>query len=401
MTAQYSREGGHTLAVLGGSSPFTAALFDALAAGGFECWNLAIQGRDARALELIGEFAKHRLGPLGWSVTATRDRRRALDGADFVIHQVRYGGLEGRRGGEEIAARYGVPADETIGPAALRTAALLAPHLSELARDIRSVSPTAWVINLTNPVSITVALLAMQGVTRCLGVCEVPVTTARKVAIATSIPFEQLEWSYTGLNHRGFVHHCAVEGRDVMLMLIQKLGKQQLDGIRAHEIEQLGCVPTKYFRLMRAGATAEPRAAFLTRIRDQALRELRDAPERFPPTLGRRNLDWYSEATVPVLRSLARRQSDTQVVSVLLGGDIATERKMRFTHVGLEPIAVPPPPVSAQQWLGCFAEHERALLRASLQPSLESLEHALILDPVVPEEIVKPLAADVLRDVKR
>lgn len=212
---------GVTLAVLGGSSPFTAALLDAFESYRLEGWSLRLHGRDVRSLEIVRQYAEHRLGPRGWVVSATPDRRRALHGCDFVIHQARYDGLRGRRHGEDLAARHRVPADETLGPSALRSAAVAAPALTHLAADLRSESPEAWVINLTNPLSITVAILARLGVQRCLGVCELPLTTARKVASAVGVPFEHLQWSYSGLNHRGFLHHLFADHTDLIPMLVE------------------------------------------------------------------------------------------------------------------------------------------------------------------------------------
>src|SRR4051794_21251367 len=116
-----TRSGRLTLTVLGGSSPFTAALLDAFESSRLEGWSLRLHGRDVRSLQIVRQYAEHRLGPRGWDVTATPDRRRALHGCDFVIHQARYDGLRGRRRGEDLAARHRVPADETLGPAALRS----------------------------------------------------------------------------------------------------------------------------------------------------------------------------------------------------------------------------------------------------------------------------------------
>ena len=113
-----------SLTVLGGSSPFTLALVEALRNTGprFSAWRLILQGREQRALDLVARCAASRLDTYGWRVSSEIDRRTALDGCDIVVHQARYGGTEGRLKGEELAARYGTVADETLGPAALRTA---------------------------------------------------------------------------------------------------------------------------------------------------------------------------------------------------------------------------------------------------------------------------------------
>src|SRR5689334_22207180 len=107
------------LAVLGGSSPFTVALCDALAAraGELPCGELALHGRNAERLDLVGEYARYRLEGLGWTVRTTTDASEALREATTIVHQVRYGGMELRRAGEQLCQAVSCHADETLGPA--------------------------------------------------------------------------------------------------------------------------------------------------------------------------------------------------------------------------------------------------------------------------------------------
>ncbi len=65
----------------------------------------------------------------GWRSTCTTSLAEALDGADLVVHQIRYGDLAGRAADERFAAELGAAADETLGPGALRSALRPAPAL--------------------------------------------------------------------------------------------------------------------------------------------------------------------------------------------------------------------------------------------------------------------------------
>src|SRR5262249_45609753 len=172
------------ITVLGASSPFTAALFDAIASSHdrLQPYELMLFGRDSAALDLVTRRAQCCLGPLGWSARSTTSLAEALDGAGVVIHQIRYGGLDGRETGERLAECFGIAADETLGPAALQWAICHASAVSETARSIASRCSNAWILNLTNPLSITTALFIREGATRCLGICELPETTADAVA---------------------------------------------------------------------------------------------------------------------------------------------------------------------------------------------------------------------------
>src|SRR5271163_542825 len=143
------------LAILGGSSPFTAAFIDALAQAGYRLPPCALwlHGRNGQNLESISRYSAACLEPLGWSVNSTTLLREALEGAYIVIHQIRYGGLDGRAEDERIAAEYGAAADETLGPGALHSILRTVSELRSVSREIALSAPEAWVLNLTNPLS--------------------------------------------------------------------------------------------------------------------------------------------------------------------------------------------------------------------------------------------------------
>ena len=64
------------VAVLGGSTPFTAGLIEALhdARGQVPACTLRLCGRDVVALERIRRYGDRRLGPCGWTVSIIRCR---------------------------------------------------------------------------------------------------------------------------------------------------------------------------------------------------------------------------------------------------------------------------------------------------------------------------------------
>jgi 6-phospho-beta-glucosidase len=378
------------LALLGGSSPFTVAWVDAVAdsPAAIAPHDLVLHGRNAQRLDLVAGYARSRLVERGWSVRTSTSLERALDGADVVLHQVRYGGLAARARDEELAARFGIPGDETLGPAGLQAGLRLVPHLRRLAEEVRRRCPEAWVLNLSNPLSLAVAVLHREGVDRALGLCELPRMTAARACRRLGLDPAAVEWSYTGLNHRGFVHHLTYEGRD----LLPELGPEDLEGIPAEVVASLGALPLKYFRLLLPGVASNPgRPAFLSALADRAVAELQERPTRRPPALDGRGLEWYAGAVVPLLAALTAGDGRVEVVSTVQGG-IAVEVKARIFPGHIEPIAAPDASAAVRGWMRAFVAHERAALVAALDPTPSRLEAALALDPLVPPGAVKGLA---------
>src|SRR5262245_60495531 len=115
------------LTILGGSSPSTIALLMLLPVAGARLASLS--GRTADSPRGVAGVGRRIMSGAGGSVRWTADLADALDGANFVVHQIRYGGLAGRANDESLAAAIGLPADETLGPSGLQSAIRMAPEL--------------------------------------------------------------------------------------------------------------------------------------------------------------------------------------------------------------------------------------------------------------------------------
>ena len=385
------------LAVLGGSTPFTVALVEALAARpGIAPQRLVLHGRHRGRLGSMADYARHRLGPAGWAVQTGTALSDVLGGADVVVHQIRYGDLSGRAQDERFAHGHGSAPDETLGPGALRCLLRSLPDLRQTAAAVREHAPDAWVVNLTNPLSATTSVLADHVGGRCLGVCELPEATARAAADALGLRPGDLEWSYAGLNHRGFVHGLHHDGRDVLPGLVQALGRSRLGGISAETIGALGAVPTKYFGLMSGpGPLYVGRAAEVAAVRADLAAEVRADPTRCPPSLGRRPTPWYDQALVPILDALSPDGPGCEVVATVPDGSgPAFERRGHLSGAGFT--AHPEPEASAEvgRWVASYAAHERAVLDLCRAPSEDALRRAVKLDPLVAPSRADAVAAD-------
>ena len=89
------------------------------------------------------------------SVRCTLERKEGLKDADFVITQLRVGGLDARAKDERIPLMYGVIGQETTGPGGCFKALRTIPVILDICRDMEEVCPDAWLINFTNPAGIT------------------------------------------------------------------------------------------------------------------------------------------------------------------------------------------------------------------------------------------------------
>jgi 6-phospho-beta-glucosidase len=387
------------LAVLGGSSPFIASLFDALAEAGedLEPGTLVLHGRRLDVLAAVGRYARRRLGPQGWQVDWTGDLASAAEGASVVLHQIRYGGLDARRDDEQLAEELGCPADETLGPGGLLAAIRMAPALRLTAAELQRASPDAVVLNLTNPLSCSTALLASAGVRRVVGLCELPHTTLSLACQLLRVSEREVSWAYAGLNHRGFIYLLDHGHRNLLTELPERLGRATLGGIGADTIRDLGALPLKYFALFGRAAPRPPRRAeFLRLLRERILQELEEDPDRTPPSLGLRSLDWYRQSVVPVLCALHADAAEPAVVNLPAADGIVRELRATVSRGGIVPETAPPTPAAVAAWLARFEAHERRVVAAAAEPTRRTVAAAVEADPLVPAQLRRRAVQSIL-----
>jgi 6-phospho-beta-glucosidase len=247
--------------------------------------------------------------------------------------------------------------------------------------------------------SITTGLMIRAGApARCVGLCELPLATVIETCRVTGTPASEVEWEYAGLNHRGFVFSLRHRGDDLLPRLPEMLDGQTIFGVTGEEIDRVGALPLKYFKLSTTACSAAGpgRAAFLTGLKETIGRELEDQTGA-PRSLGLRNLSWYDGAVVPMIAAIFADEGRRIVVNRIAGDGLVREFPARVWRSGVEPVAVTPPP-RVGPWLHRWCVHERALLEAVEAPDPHAIERALALDPAVPGDKVREVARAIWAD---
>ena len=87
-------------------------------------------------------------------VITTLDRKAAIQGADFILCQIRVGGLAARHLDESIPIGMGLIGQETTGAGGFAMALRTIPVMVEIAREIGDINPYGWLINYTKPTGL-------------------------------------------------------------------------------------------------------------------------------------------------------------------------------------------------------------------------------------------------------
>ncbi|AAU22704.1 alpha-galactosidase MelA [Bacillus licheniformis] len=152
------------------------------------------------------------------SIRAYDDRKEALAGAKYVINAIQVGGYKpGTVIDFEIPKKYGLKQTiaDTVGIGGIFRALRTIPVLLDMAKDIESAAPDAWLLNYTNPMaSLTGALLRYTDV-KTVGLCHSVQVCTKDLFKSLGMKHERIEEKIAGINHMAWLLEVKQDGRDL------------------------------------------------------------------------------------------------------------------------------------------------------------------------------------------
>jgi alpha-galactosidase len=151
-------------------------------------------------------------------VSATTDRRKALDGADFVIVMVQVAGYKpGTVVDFEVPKKYGLRQTiaDTLGIGGIFRGLRTIPVLVDVAKDMEAVCPDALMLNYTNPMAMLCWAVDRATSVRAVGLCHSVQGTARELCRDIGVPYDEVDYLCAGINHMAFYLRFRHQGRDL------------------------------------------------------------------------------------------------------------------------------------------------------------------------------------------
>src|SRR5438046_8476297 len=221
------------LAVIGGGSTYPPELVAGLGRERerLDLRELVLHDIDPKRREVVGGLAGKMLDAAGYDgrLSVTDDLERALDGASFVLVQLRVGGQAARLTDETIPLACGCIGQETTGAGGLGKALRTVPVVLEIAERVRA-SSDAWIVDFTNPAGIVTRALLDHG-HRALGLCNVAIGFQRHWAAALGVEPSRIVVDQVGLNHLTWVRRVLLDGRDVLPQILADEGDELAAGL--------------------------------------------------------------------------------------------------------------------------------------------------------------------------
>ena len=392
------------LAVIGAGSTYTPELVSGLSRerDRVPLDELVLHDIDEERRDVVGGLAQRMLDRQGYggALTLTGELDRALDGADFVLIQIRVGGQEARLRDETIPVACGCIGQETTGAGGFAKALRTVPVVLDIAERARErAAGGAWIVDFTNPVGIVTRALLDAG-HRAVGLCNVAIGFQRAIAASMGVEPERVLVDQVGLNHLTWIRAVYLDGRDVLAEVLAEHMDAVSDqsALPAELIAELGAIPSYYLRYfytederLAEMRTGKPRAQEVAEIEHELLDMYRDpALTEKPALLERRGGAFYSEAATQLVAALASDSGDAQVVDVRNGGtltgladDDVVEVPARVGRNGAEPLEQRP---LAPELLGLVqhvAAYERLAAEAAVSGDRDVAEKAMLAHPLV------------------
>ena len=410
------------IAVVGGGSTYTPELVSGISRERerLPVRELVLHDIDPERRRVVGAMAERMLERQGYggALSVTDDLDRAVEGADFVLVQIRVGGQEARLGDETAPLVCGCIGQETTGAGGFAKALRTVPVVLEIADRVRALaSPEAWIVDFTNPVGIVTRSLLDAG-HRAVGLCNVAIGFQRRFAGWLGVEPARVLVDHVGLNHLTWVRSVALDGEDVLPQLLAEHGDEIAADIELPRrvLDELGAIPSYYLRyfyrhdeVLEEQRAGTPRAVAVAEIERQLLELYRDAElAEKPPLLEQRGGAFYSEAATALIASLAGDTGDVQVVDVRSGGvvqglaeDDVVELPARIGADGARPLPQRP---LAPELLGLVqhvAAYERLTAEAAVTRDAVTARKALLAHPLIGQlervdQLLEDLAVDLV-----
>ena len=405
------------IAVVGGGSTYTPELVSGLSR--LDVSEFVLHDIDAERREVVGGLAVRMLERQGYrgALDVTDDLDRAVDGADFVLIQIRVGGQAARLEDETFPLPCGCIGQETTGAGGLAKALRTVPVVLEIGDRVRKLSNDAWIVDFTNPVGIVTRSLLDAG-HRAIGLCNVAIGFQRLFASWLGVEPSRVVVDQVGLNHLTWVRRVLLDGTDALPRLLDEHGDDIAADLALPRrlLDERGAVPSYYLRycyphdeVLHEQLDGVPRAQVVADI-ERGLLELYRDPSLVekPALLEQRGGAFYSEAALGLVSSLVSGDGAIHEVDVRNAGTLAgladddvVEVPARVTREGATPLPQEP---LAPELLGLVqhtSAYERLAVTAALSRDEVDVKKALLAHPLVgqyavAEDLLSRMAAEVL-----
>lgn len=403
---------GIKIVTIGGGSTYTPELirgfierYDELPVE--EIWLVDIE-QGAQKLDIIYQYVckmvEHHKVPI--NIYKTLDRTEALPHADYVITQLRVGGIESRILDETIPAKYHMLGQESIGIGGMFQALRTIPVIFDIIKDMKRYCDGAWLINVSNPTGIiSEAVFRYAEYEKYIGISTITNYLASHFARKLGAKEKDIIPYFAGLYQMSYVINVYYKHRNSLRDILEHMDETELkfknDGTPSWDaqfIKQLGAYPGPYLkyyyhyeemleRYLKHVETNKTRAQEVQKIELGLLVAYQQ--EGFDLPTSERGGTYYSDVACSVISSIHNDKRDYHVLITQNNRAIsdvpegcAIEVTCRVTTHGVVPVYIGTLPDEIKGLIQHMKTYEEILVDAIVERDLEKALFAYQVHPL-------------------
>lgn len=385
------------IAIIGAGSSYTPEIIEGLTTINYErvpVREVRFFDIDKRRLNIMAGLSKRMLTRVGSPIIVKSflNLKPAIEGVDFVITQIRVGGMRARYLDEIIPLKFGVYGQETTGPGGMFKALRTIPVMLNIAHDMEILCPDAWLLNYTNPSGIITEALLKYSKVKAIGLCSCQDVMADNIMETLGKPVNVRS---IGLNHLGFIVKAEYQGKNLLNEYIDKIKPQKWKNLCL----TINAVPVSYLKYyyFRAECFDEARNARKTRaeevmeIEKEIFKEARKIDVK-PVLLSKRGGAGYSNITFEVMDAILNNTKAEYTLSTMNKGTLAgipddsvVEVTCSVGSTGPKPYKFGEIPPVIRGLIQSVKAYETLTVEAAVTGDMETAIQAMFAHPLVSE----------------
>jgi alpha-galactosidase len=369
--------------------------------------------------EIVARRIGETLGLQRMQVEATTDRRKALQGADFVILMMQVGGYKPATVVDfEVPKRFGLrqTIGDTLGVGGIFRALRTIPVLLDICRDMRDLCPDALMMNYVNPMAMNSwAVTQAAPEIRYVGLCHSVQETSAHLARCLDEPIESIDYTSAGLNHVAFFLKFEKRhpngAREDLYPRLKKMAEEgsypKNDAVRFETMKRFG-----HFVTESSEHFAEYNAWFIKRGRDDLVEKFSVPLDEYLTRCEDQIADWNrlkgdledkakplevcksNEYAAAIIHAMVTGQHNLIYGNVRNNGlienlppECAVEVPCHVDRNGIQPVRVGRVPGQLAGIMRLSINVQEMAVAAALTGKREHIYHAAMLDPHTAAEL--------------
>ena len=403
-------DNGLKVSVIGGGSSYTPELIEGFIESRAELpvKQLSLMDIDRRKLEIVGSLAGRMLQASGAEIDLqlTLNREEAIEGADFVISQIRVGGMAARVLDEKIPLQFGTIGQETTGPGGFAKALRTIPVALAIARDIERSAPGAILINFTNPAGLITEAVHRYSPVNVIGLCNLPIGAEMRISGRLGVDRKRLSLDWIGLNHLNWIRGADLDGNDIWPQVfeaeVEEARQNPPDGwgFSADLLEELGMIPCGYLNYYYNREAMYQKLKNAPRTRGEEVMEIEENLMRMyqdpelhekPALLEKRGGAYYSKAAVSLITAITNNRQEVHIVNTANQGAVPDLSRQDVVEVrcwigaeGARPLVTEEMPPEIRGLVQVVKAYEELAAKAGAEGDERAALQALLAHPLVP-----------------